>query len=82
MAKGGFFSRLFGLDDEPEGALVNEQEGITEQGTQNGTTLQDAVALVEELQSYYYNDVCKMQADLVVQTNLTEQEVNVAQKWL
>lgn len=80
MAKGGFFSRIFGLDDEPEGALVNEQEGITEQGTQNGTTLQDAVAFVEELQSYYYNDVCKMQADLVVQTNLTEQEVNVAQK--
>lgn len=80
MAKKGFFSRLLGLEDEPENILENEQEEAEGNSNQYGTTLQDAVAFAEELQSYYYNDVCKMQADMVVQTNLTEQEARTAQK--
>lgn len=80
MAKGGLFSRLFGLEDESESTLTNEQGEIGQSENQHGTTLQDAIAFTEELQSYYYNDVCKMQADMVVQTNLTEQGARIAQK--
>lgn len=81
MAKGDFWSRLFGLDDDgQEGTLGNEQSGQKQEENQVGNTLQDAITFVEELQSYYYNDICKMQADLVMQSNLSEKQVKVAQK--
>lgn len=71
MAEGGFFARLFGLEDmnsetENENRIEDTVETNTIEST--GTTLQDAVNFVAELQSYYYNDICKMQSDLLVQT--------------
>ena len=83
MAEGNFFARLFGLD---EASSDNERENRVENTAETnisettGTTLQDAVNFVAELQSYYYNDICKMQTDLVVQTTLTQGEVNFINK--
>lgn len=81
MAKESFFSRLFGWNDQDEEAITTaeQEETITEEGSV-GTTLQDAVVFVEELQSYYYNDICKMQADLIIQATLSEQQTRIAQK--
>ena len=79
MAEGGFFARLFGLEDtnsetEQENRIEDTVETNTIEST--GTTLQDAVNFVAELQSYYYNDICKMQSDLVVQTfNANEEKL-------
>ena len=75
-------SRLFGFDEEEsqEGNLSNGQDEKKGENNEIGTTLQDAINFTEELQSYYYNDICKMQADLVMQSSLSEQEVRVANK--
>lgn len=79
MAEGGFFARLFGLEDtnsetEQENRIEDTVETNTIEST--GTTLQDAVNFVAELQSYYYNDICKMQSDLLVQTlNANEEKL-------
>lgn len=83
MAEGRFFARLFGLDEtssdtEQENRIENIAETNISEPT--GTTLQDAVNFVAELQSYYYNDICKMQADLVVQTTLTQGKVDFINK--
>jgi len=82
MAKGGFWSRLLGIDEEEnqEETLNNGQKEQKGENSEVGTTLQDAITFVEELQSYYYNDVCKMQADLVMQSNLSEQDASVTNK--
>ncbi len=77
MAEGGFFARLFGLEDT-NSETENRIEDTVETNTIEfaGTTLQDAVNFVAELQSYYYNDICKMQSDLVVQTfNVNEEKL-------
>ena len=83
MAERNFLARLFGLDEassnnERENRVENTAETNISEST--GTTLQDAVNFVAELQSYYYNDICKMQTDLVVQTTLTQSEVNFINK--
>lgn len=83
MAEGGFFARLFGLEDtnsetEQENRIEDTVESNTIEST--GTTLQDAVNFVAELQSYYYNDICKMQSDLVVQTLSTNEEKFINKK--
>ena len=85
MAERNFFARLFGLEDansttdlEEENRAENNAE--THSTESDGTTLQDAVNFVAELQSYYYNDICKMQTDLVVQTSMTQSEVSFVNK--
>lgn len=85
MAERNFFARLFGLEDansttdrEEENRVENNAE--THSTESDGTTLQDAVNFVAELQSYYYNDICKMQTDLVVQTSMTQSEVSFVNK--
>lgn len=83
MAERNFFARLLGLneassDNERENRVENTAEANISEST--GTTLQDAVNFVAELQSYYYNDICKMQTDLIVQTTLTQGEVNFINK--
>ena len=83
MAGGNFFRRLFGVDDtnsdiDNQNRIEKEREINESEST--GTTLQDAVNFVAELQSYYYNDICKMQTDLLVQTTLTQSRVNFINK--
>lgn len=83
MAERNFFARFFGLDEtSSDNEQKNRVENITETNMSEptGTTLQEAVNFVAELQSYYYNDICKMQTDLVVQTALTQGEVNFINK--
>ncbi len=77
MAEGNFFTRLFGLDNaNSDVGHESRAENIAETDIteSTGTTLQDAVNFVAELQSYYYNDICKMQSDLVVQTLTASEE--------
>lgn len=83
MAERNFLARLFGLDEaSSNNERENRIENIAETNISgpSGSTLQDAVNFVAELQSYYYNDICKMQTDLVVQTTLTQSEVNFINK--
>lgn len=77
MAEGNFFTRLFGRDDnasnaEPENRIENISQIDNTEST--GTALTDAVNFVAELQSYYFNDICKMQSDLLMQTLTTGEE--------
>ena len=80
MAEGNFFSRLFGL----ESTNHTEREGENQVGADTETNLtdsiQDAISFVAELQSYYYNDVCKMQTDLVMRTSMAEKETSFLSK--
>lgn len=85
MAEGNFFAWLLGLDDEDFSNERNQNSQVknlseTDISESTGTTLQDAVNFVAELQSYYYNDICKMQTDLCMQTTLTQGEVNFVNK--
>lgn len=82
MAEGSFFSRLFGLDDDDDFEEAQQSQTTTQTDISESTetTLQDVVNFVAELQSYYYNDICKMQADLLVETDLTKSEENFMNK--
>lgn len=83
MTQGGFFSRLFGLDKTNSNtSQENRTEGIVNNNTVESTkaTLQDTVNFIAELQSYYYNDICKMQSDLVVQTYTPSEEKRINKK--
>ncbi len=80
MAEGNFFARFFRLEGTK--STTNSEENRVENNAENysiesdGTKLQDVVNFVAELQSYYYNDICKMQTDLVVQTSMVQSEIN------
>lgn len=83
MAEGNFFTRLFRIDNansdvENEDRTENIAETNITESTE--TTLQDAVNFVAELQSYYYNDICKMQTELVVQTLEASEERFIKKK--
>lgn len=77
----GFWARLFGLDSSDEETSI-DTTGTTSVATPKteDVTLQDAITFVTELQSYYFNDICKMQADLTYQADLTQNQINFSQK--
>lgn len=76
MAEKSFLARIFGRRISEENEII--QQEITEENDE--TTLQDVINFVTELQSYYYNDVCKMQTDLLVQTSLPQNKVSFLNK--
>ena len=82
MAEKGFFSWLFGSREESESELNTrcEETSVNTVPESDNATLQDAIAFIVELQSYYYNDICKMQADLLIQANQSQWEVNFINK--
>ena len=76
-----FFAKLLGLDDEDDSTTNRQEERRVEnepevEVSSVGTSLQDVANFVAELQSYYFNDICKMQTDLAVQTNMTQSHIN------
>lgn len=76
MAIGNIFARLLGLDDADSQQENQESTTIeTNEPEEPGTTLQDVINFVAELQSYYYNDICRMQTDLLTQGTLSDSEV-------
>lgn len=82
MAQRSFFAKLFGLN-ESETIDENRSEDLVKEDTQEeeaSPSLQDAINFIVELQSYYYNDICKMQSDLLVQTSLSQNRVNFINK--
>ena len=72
MAERSFWDKLWGFD-EPE-------ERKEEPEKQQEKTLQDAIHFVAELQSYYYNDVCKMQASVLTMQELSEARLEFINK--
>ena len=80
MAEGNFFSRLFGLESTNHTGREGENQVGTDTETNLTDSIQDAISFVAELQSYYYNDVCKMQTDLVMRTSMTEKETSFLSK--
>ena len=79
LAEVNFFSRLLGMvgiDTNQEQQNTTNVEPSTPVPAMNtGTTIQDAINFVTELQSYYYNDICKMQTDLLAHPNLPKTEI-------
>lgn len=65
-----FFSRLFGINGQTNSPETFQREDIGEEEA-TALTIQDAETFVSELQSYYYSDICKMQTDLIVQSQST-----------
>ena len=82
MAERRFFSWLFGSIEETDSVSeARNEETITNTPPESdNATLQDAITFIGELQSYYYNDICKMQADLLVQENLSKWQVKFINK--
>lgn len=82
MSIGNIFARLLGINNTDSGQENRENTTIEndEPKEETGTTLQDVMNFVAELQSYYYNDICKMQTDLLTQGTLTESEVKFINK--
>lgn len=84
---GNFFNLFFGLedDDENDSTTTNRQEESRVESEPEvelssvGTSLQDVENFVAELQSYYFNDLTKMQADLIVNT-MTPSHINFVNK--
>ena len=84
---GNFFNWFFGLedDDENDSTTTNRQEESRVESEPEvelssvGTSLQDVENFVAELQSYYFNDLTKMQADLIVNT-MTPSHINFVNK--
>ena len=80
-----FLAKLLGFDDDDDSTTNRQEESQVESEPEVevlsvGTSLLDVANFVAELQSYYYNDICKMQADLVVQTNMTQSHINFVNK--
>ena len=84
MAQKSFFARLFGFNEPASetinGSRSNDLVNETIDKQDISPTLQDAINFTYELQSYYYNDICKMQSDLLVQTSLTQTRINFINK--
>lgn len=81
MANGGFWSRIFGFDEPIVDSEKQKQDTMEEQQKEgNGTTLQDAIKFVVQLQSYYYNEICKKQASLAIQVEMSENEKRLNRK--
>lgn len=66
--KKGILRRLFGLNRADSYAEDENRTGdiAKTKNESEKATLQDAVKFVTELQSYYYNDICKMQTDIII----------------
>ena len=82
MPKSNFLDRLFGLVDSSSTVenenRIDKEENKEKENAQ--ATLQDVVSFIAELQSYYYNDICKMQSDLVVKAFTPNQEKFINKK--
>ena len=84
MAEKSFLARIFGFKEQESEKVDNNRsddfvnENVQEQDT--SPTLQDAINFTYELQSYYYNDICKMQSDLLLKTSLAQTRINFINK--
>lgn len=73
MADRNIFSRFFGTHEAD--SIADERFNSLEEASTNEETtitVADVVSFVSELQSYYYNDICKAQADLMTQLSVPE----------
>lgn len=77
MAEGSFFSWLFGEENREQ----KNSEPVTNV-PQNEVALQDVIGFVTEIQSYYYNDICKMQTDIAMCSNPNSNEIKFLEKKL
>lgn len=60
-----FLAKIFGRRDD----ALEETQTISPEMQKERTeevTIQEVVAFVEEIQSYYYNDICQMQSDIIM----------------
>ena len=68
-----FLARIFGRRDdaleETQTVSPEMQKGRTEE-----VTIQEVVAFVEEIQSYYYNDICQIQSDIIMGKDRQKEE--------
>ena len=82
MTKQSFFSKIFGYNDESETEIrkVRSDSQVEKLNKSDAGTLADVINFVAELQSYYYNDICKMQTGLTIQNELPSKEKFINKK--
>ena len=66
MAGGNFWAKLLGIEDENETENRTNSQEFSEASDSKELTIQDAISFVSEIQSYYFNDICKTQADIAI----------------
>lgn len=66
MSGGNFWTKFFGIEDEEMSENRTNSQGISEDSDSKELTIQDAISFVSEIQSYYFNDICKTQADIAI----------------
>lgn len=79
MGEGSFFSKIFGLNKEEE-RKENSQQVNTTKPNEQEPTLQDIIKFVSELQSYYYNDICKIQTEVLTKDGISKEEEQFLKK--
>lgn len=79
MGEVSFFSKIFGLNKEEE-RNENDQQVNTTKPNERIPTLQDVIKFVSELQSYYYNDICKIQTESLTRDDISEDEEQFLKK--
>ena len=71
-----FLAKIFGRREELEETetvlQTNQQERKPE------ITIREVVSFVEEIQSYYYNDICQMQTDIIMGKDSEKEEFHKA----
>lgn len=81
MTKQNFFSRLFGYNDESEPEIkIRSDSEVEKTNKSDAGTLADVINFVAELQSYYYNGICKMQTELIIKNELPKKEKFINKK--
>lgn len=66
MAGGNFWAKFFGIEDEESVENRTNSQEFSETSNSKELTIQDAISFVSEIQSYYFNDICKTQADIAI----------------
>lgn len=83
MGEKGFFAKLFGKSNEDENR--NEIQQVNEEvlkPEEEQFTLQNVISFVSELQSYYYNDICKIRTESLTRNDISEDEEEFLKKKL
>lgn len=80
MGEIGFFAKIFGWNHEEEERNENQENINISKSDDEKSTLQDVIHFVSELQSYYYNDICKIQTESLTRSDINEDEEEFLKK--
>lgn len=80
MAGGNFWTKFLGIEDERMSENRYNSQELSESFNSKELTIQDAINFVSEIQSYYFNDICKTQADIAIHATSVRGKENFFRK--